>query len=118
MRFARDADANAEPRHAQRATHGEVLTLSIAAPAPSAFTRIDGHFCPCIFGALAAELITMSTKASTLVSVRLPPQLVEEIDVVARDQCRSRNSLIQYLLQTAIVRPNPQRAEPTEAAHG
>jgi len=66
----------------------------------------------------------MNTKPTTLLSLRLPPDLVEEIDVAARDECRSRNSQIQHLLRRALGRTSSQRdraghAETAEsAAHG
>jgi hypothetical protein len=53
------------------------------------------------------------TKHDTIqVSVRLPSELVSAIDTIARDECRTRSSQIEYLLNTSVESPPARRREP------
>ena len=53
----------------------------------------------------------------TPVAVHLPPELVRQVDEVARDEMRSRSNTVKWLLSEALQRREPvEVAEPAEAS--
>ena len=44
--------------------------------------------------------------------MHLPPDLVRQVDVVARDEMRSRSNTVKWLLTEAVQRREPAEVEP------
>ena len=59
----------------------------------------------------------MSNKHSDalIVSVLLPPKLVQRIDAVAREQKRSRSAQIHHIVSTVLDRSDVKRLTTSEA---
>lgn len=51
----------------------------------------------------------MNTKRSAPAMVRIPPDLVDEIDAAAQQEDRSRTKQVQHLLRSALARSVRQR---------